>query len=297
MNFSDQAEKFLTEISNRKSGPIRLNTLHVYRSLLSTRILPCIGGKDLASVGNKTVKSLVGRLAEAKLSPATINLAVYLVKAIVNSVTDEEGEPLYPRKWNSTFIDVPRLDPDSQKAPICTRKALSQSISRTNGEVKALVAILAGTGLRIGEALTLSTLDDQIDNLYDPEAGTILVRSTMVDGKAQPDPKTRAGNRVIDLDPSLNIFLRSQFQNLEGRLFRSSQRTFRRQISALGIQGFHSLRRFRITHLQGMNTPPALTKFWAGHAASDITERYTKMGSQIDVRKSWSGKVGLGFEL
>jgi integrase len=119
----------------------------------------------------------------------------------------------------------------------------------------------------------------------------------MVKGKVQPDPKTRAGNRVVDLDPALNSLLHSLFANRESRLFPSSESTYRRRISEQGIKGFHGMRRFRITHLQGLNAPPALIKFWAGHAATDVTERYTKMGSQIDERKSWSEKAGVGFNL
>lgn len=304
MNFGDQAERFISEITSRKSDPVRSNTLHVYRSLLSVHILPAIGGKDLADVGNKTVKSLVGRLAEAKLSPATITLAVSLVKQIVKSAVDEEGNYLHPVKWNPTFIDAPKVDPNTQNTPISTQEGLSEAISRTNGEVKALVAILGGTGLRIGEALALSTLDNGIDNLYDPEVGTLLIRATMVNGKVQPDPKTRAGNRMVDLDPVLNGFLRTHIGvnctpngYSKGKLFHSSERTLRRRIKEQGIEGFHAMRRFRITHLQGLNTPPALIKFWAGHAAGDITERYTKMGSQIEERKSWSERAGVGFEL
>ena len=80
-------------------------------------------------------------------------------------------------------------------------------------------------------------------------------------------------------------------------MFTIPERTLRRRFLALGIPGFHSLRRFRITHLQGANVPTTLTKFWSGHAAGDITERYTKIGSQIQERKDWSVKAGLGFQL
>ena len=63
MNFEQQAEKFMSDITSRKDAPVRSNTLHVYRSLLTVRILPALGGLELADVGNKAVKMLVGRLA------------------------------------------------------------------------------------------------------------------------------------------------------------------------------------------------------------------------------------------
>ena len=298
MNFRQQAEQFMSEIASRKSDPVRSNTLHVYRSLLDARILPAIGGVEMADVNNKTAKMLVGRLTEARLSPATISLAVSLVKQIVKSVVDEEGNYLYPRTWNTRFIDAPKVDPGSQKAPITPQQTLQEAISRTKGEVRALVALLGGTGLRIGEALALRVgPDDGVNSFWDPQMATLTIRTTMVDGQIQPNTKTKAGTRVVDLDPDLNFFLISMWNHANCRLFHSSESALRRQLTALGIPGFHSLRRFRITHLQGNNVPGTLIKFWAGHAASDVTERYTKIGSQIEERRNWSKKAGLGFTI
>lgn len=298
MNFRQQAEQFMTEIASRKSDPVRPNTLHVYRSLLDARILPTIGGVRMADVNNKTAKMLVGRLTEAHLSPATINLAVTIVKQVVKSAVNDEGEQLYPRTWNTRFIDAPRVDPGSQKAPITASQTLQEAISRTNGEVQALVALLGGTGIRIGEALALMVgSDDGKNSFWIPESGTLVIRTTMVNGKIQLDTKTKAGTRIVDLDPHLASFLRSQFANCEGMLFTTSECTLRRRIKELGIPGFHAMRRFRITHLQGMNVPSTLVKFWSGHAAGDVSERYTKFGAQIEERKTWSQRAGLGFQL
>ena len=128
MNFEQQAKAFISEISSRKSDPVRSNTLHVYRSLLHARILPAIGGVKMENVNNKTAKMLVGRLTEAHLSPATISLAVSLVKQVVKSAVDEEGNQLHPRTWNTRFIDAPRVDPASQKAPICMKERIEQAL-------------------------------------------------------------------------------------------------------------------------------------------------------------------------
>src|SRR6266478_3680263 len=173
MNFAKQAESFMSEIASRKSDPVRPNTLQVYRSLLDARILPTIGRVEMTVINNKTAKMLVGRLTEARLSPATINLAVSLVKQVVKSAVDENGEQLYPRTWNTRFIDAPRVDPSSQKAPITPSQTLQEAISRTKGEAQALVALLGGTGLRIGEALALMVgLDDGVNSFWDPQMGT-----------------------------------------------------------------------------------------------------------------------------
>lgn len=162
-----------------------------------------------------------------------------------------------------------------------------------NQKLAGLIALLASSGLRINEALAIGP---QM-NLWDPEAGTVTVSGTLVNGTFQPAPKTKAGKRVVDLAPEVNALLRSVFANHEGAFFPLSEDTYRRQIAALGIPGFHSLRRFRVTHLQLASVPESLIKFWAGHAGKDVTDRYTKVGTEIAARKDWSEKAGMGFQL
>jgi integrase len=77
-----------------------------------------------------------------------------------------------------------------------------------NHQLRALIALLAGSGMRVGEALAIGMPGG---NVWDPEAGTITVRATLVRGRLQEAPKTEAGNRVVDLHPELNTFLRSHF--------------------------------------------------------------------------------------
>lgn len=274
---------------------VRQSTLRRYRSILDSRILPVIGGKDLADVDNKTAKLLVGRLAEARLSPSTIGLAVTLVKQIVKSAVDGRGNPLYPVIWNGDYIKAPQIDPASQKAPITASGELQTALDASDGPIKGLIALLAGSALRINEALAIGC-----GNVWDPRTGTVAVNGTLVDGEFQPNPKTKAGKRVVDLAPEVNVLLRALYPGEEARksvLFPLSERTYRRRLARLRIPGFHSLRRFRITHLQLSDAPETLIKFWAGHAAKGMTERYTKVGSEITARKTWSEKVGIGVTL
>jgi len=288
--FREQAEKFLSDAAS----DVRSNTLASYRSTLNARILPFLGEEDLAKIDSATAKSLKDRLIEGGLSPATVNLAVGLMKKVVASATDARGNRLYTPKWNNDFIRLPEVNPRLQKAPIATAKAISNAVASTSGEVKALIALLAGTGLRIGEAFAIGVPGG---NVWDPEAGTITITSTWAQGQVQPHPKTEAGNRVVDLHPDLNALLRSLFANRESRMFTASIRTYERILLKLGIPGFHSMRRFRITHQQMQNVPSMIVKYGVGHAAGDITERYTKVGSEIEARRRWTTEAGLGFQL
>ncbi len=209
MNFRQQAEQFMSS----KANSLRPNSLHSYRSLLDARILPAIGEVEMSEVDNATVKLLVSRLAEAHLRPATIRSAVSLVKKIVSSAWDSRGNRLHRVDWNTEFIAAPKVDPSSQKTPICPAPAIQEALGTTSGEVRVLVALLAGTGLRIGEALALKVgPDNGVDSIWNPETGTLTIRSTMVRGRIQGETKTKAGTRVIDLAPELNNLLRTQFE-------------------------------------------------------------------------------------
>jgi len=295
--FGERAEQYLCEISTRK----RINTLASYRSYLRNRIIPAIGGVKLGDVKNGTAKQLARCLAEAGLSPATIRFAVTVVISVMDSILDTEGQRVYPTAWNWDFIlgDVPEVDP---VAPVATLEAISQAISAAPVEGKALIALLAGSGLRIGEALALKGQDDGGANLWDPEKGTIQVRATRVRGGViQPMPKTKAGNRVVDLDPALNCFLKSTLGDLkypQGLLFPKSGVAYANMFKSVGLDGgFHSLRRARETYLEAQGVPRMLMKFWTGHAAGDITERYIKFGPQVEERRQMAFKAGLGFAL
>jgi integrase len=77
-------------------------------------------------------------------------------------------------------------------------------------------------------------------------------------------------------------------------------------LEELGIekQGFHGFRRFRVTHLESSCVPPALVKYWTGHAKSSdgevvrqtVTDKYIKMAKDTKFRADVAERIGLGFE-
>jgi hypothetical protein len=62
---------------------------------------------SLATISNKAVRELVEKMSVAGLSPKTIVNYIQVVKLVVASAVDEEGEQIYPRKWNHEFIQLP----------------------------------------------------------------------------------------------------------------------------------------------------------------------------------------------
>ena len=62
------------------------------------------------------------------MSAQTINNYVTLVKLIVASAIDEQGEPEFPRKWNSNYLDLPVIS--MQRRPAFSLEAMSVPLSK-----------------------------------------------------------------------------------------------------------------------------------------------------------------------
>jgi len=304
-----QAATFMTQIQTRRRQPVRSATVKSYQSHLTKWVLPLLGDKDLSQIENGAVKNFIQKLSEAGLSAPSITKIFTVVKMIVASAVDENGNELYPRKWNHEFVDLPVVNPADQDAPTVPLVALETALVRAKGADKALYAILAGTGVRIGEALSLMVgPDDGRNSFWQPETATLTIRTTLTSHGIQDGTKTQAGQRQVDLAPDLNTFLSTMLLDNDlpstGLLFRSQTggpfriQTAYEHLQKVGIdEGFHSFRRFRITHLESQNVPKGLQMFWTGHAAGDVHESYIKMGSNLEVRKDWAKKAGLGFQL
>src|SRR5215472_9682107 len=123
LTFRQQAEAFLKQAQVRKRSPISNNTYHTWRSCLDKWLLPNIGNTLLQDVNNKLVKELVVKMVDAELAPKTVENYLGLVKLVVASAIDENGEEIYPRKWNHDFIDLPEVD--EQNTPTVTAEQLT----------------------------------------------------------------------------------------------------------------------------------------------------------------------------
>jgi hypothetical protein len=73
----------------------------------------------VSSINNPEVKQLVAKMVVAGLSAKSVNNYVQVVKMVVASAINENGEELYPRKWNHEFLDLPEVK--NQKQPACIR--------------------------------------------------------------------------------------------------------------------------------------------------------------------------------
>ena len=72
---------------------------------------------------------------------------------------NDEGDQIYPRTWNHDFIGLPIVQKEKQHRPTITETELGEIVSSVNERYAVLFTLLAGTGLRIGEALGLKASD------------------------------------------------------------------------------------------------------------------------------------------
>jgi integrase len=285
---------------NRKRKPIKPATLATWQNCVDKWLNPNLGDLPLRSVNNATVKTLVATMHAASLSPKTVSNYVGLVKLIVASATGDDGEELFPRKWNHEFLDIPLVE--NQRQPTFSAETMSTIVENAEGQEQVLYALLAGTGLRVGEALGL-----EIRHLS-ADCRTITVEQSCWEGTLQL-PKTKNALRQVDVCPALAGLLKKfvgdrqqglVFANLKGKPLSQTnvaRRSLHRILEGLAVEkaGFRAMRRFRTTWLRKQRAPEDLIQFWLGHAKQTVTDGYSKLADDMEFRAKVAETVGTGF--
>ncbi len=297
--FREQAERWIASLPTRRRKPVKPATVYGWRHSLGKWLLPLIGDTLLAEVGNAAMRTVIEKMAAAGLGPQSIVTHTRVIKMVVASAVDAEGEQIYPRKWNHDFVGLPIVDPTKQHRPTVTKAELEAILTKMKPRFRSLVALLAGTGLRIGEALGLKTED------LTPDCRVLRVRRSVWQGREQ-EPKTANAVRVVDIPETLAQVLREYVDGKSGYLFTTrdggralNRRNVLRSLHAGGAMcGFHALRRFRTETLRRVRVPEDLVRLWLGHAAHSVTDTYAKGLSEDEAwRQEWAERAGLGFSL
>ena len=304
MTIETQFEVYMKQLTTRKRSPIKGATVAAYHSYYRTWVGPLLGKMDVKVVENGVMKKFVSQLAEKNLSASSIASITQLVKGIVSSLQDENGNSLVPRAWNADFIDSPLIK--DQKAPTITSQGITYAIERGGPIFGPLFALLGASGLRIGEIRALKVGPQPESSYWDPKESKLVIRKALYLDKEQ-SPKTESGIREVDLNEEINEYLMGCLgPNLpiQGYMFSEgngeplNMTALYEGAKKCKVPGFHAFRRYRITHLENMSVPLGLINFWAGHATKgDIHNRYVKLDKDIQARKDWAQRAGLGFSL
>src|SRR3984893_5706041 len=210
--FRQQAEWWMESLSTRRRRPLKPATIYGWQHCLDRWILPNLGNKLVSEVGNGALRQFVEILSAAGLAPKTIVNVVTVVKLVVASAVDEEGDQLHPRVWNHEFIQLPLVIKEKQNRPTITETEISALLKNVNERYAVLVALVAGTGLRIGEALALRTED------FDPDCHVLHVKRS-VWHRCEQAPKTPNAIRLVDVPESLAQVLSRYIKGRKGHLF------------------------------------------------------------------------------
>jgi integrase len=301
VTFESAAAAWLNHLQTRKRRPAKPATLKTFGNYVGAHIAPAIGPMELSEFSNPQMRDFVSLLAAKDLSPKTIHEITGAVKALIASVVDPQtGDPLYVRKWNAEFCDIPIVDPAAQRTPTLSKEQIEHALKNASELDRTLYALLAGAGLRIGEALAVKLTDDG-GTFFDVAAATIRVRRSVWQGQEQ-EPKTPSAKRNVEIPQKFSEMLAQFVAGRTGYLFGNglslNESTARKKLNTvLPGCGFHSFRRFRATTLRAKRVPEDIIRVWLGHSAGSITDRYSKLGQDVEVRREWAEKVGLGFQL
>jgi integrase len=246
---------------------------------------------------------------ESRFTPKTIVNYYLIAAAVFATAKDRKGKQLFPRQWDLNYIGLPAVDKKAQNTPTFEAAEVETILVRSKEQYRALYCLLAGSGLRITEALGL-----EIGKHFSNDCSIVYVRQqrSKKGHKIESYPKTDAGIRDIDLHPDLAVLVKEYIGfRKNGFLFETSgglpmsPRNIMRDslhpiLKEMGREtaGFHAFRRFRESILQMSEARTLLIDYWMGHANGEMSGRY---GKQLLDNKQWrrecATKVGLGFAL
>jgi integrase len=294
MLFKELAEHWLADLRERvKLDNLKPASLATFVSRTNSHILPGLGDLEIESVRNGVVKTFAENLS-TKLGPKTTREVVALVKAILESHVNQDGEPILDLKWNGQFIFKSTRKVGKQHQPTISREALNAVLKNRNIKVRdrVLLALAASTGLRVGELRAVKINGEATSSSWDSGADVIQIRQSVWGGKLQA-PKTQAAIRQIDLSTPVNRMLADFTAGRQAGEFLFATKTgkplgekyIEKYITVPNqVPGMHSLRRYRATWVEEQGCPRSLRAAWMGHSRGEIADLYDKSAENQDFR-------------
>jgi len=308
ISLREQSVVWLENSQNRKRVPIGNNYAVTIQGALDKWILPVIGDLPLGGVDNLTVKPLIDKMSAAGLSARTITKYIEFVQQIVASLKGPNGEPVHKRVWDAETMDLPVVNQSEQKRPSLKADPISKLIQGSSGQEQALYVLLAATGMRVSEALALEMKHFINDG-----------RTLVVEQQVEKDVphivqhlKTDAAKREIDLHPDIAEYLRNYTTGKTGLLFKTANNTpylngsierrwLTPRLKEMGLDekgmGWHAFKRFRKTWLRGQRCLEDINNFWMAHRPQTMSELYSHLHEELQLRLDEAQRVGYGFAL
>jgi integrase len=187
--------EFCIEILNEKEKELKRNSFRSYLSLYESRIEPYFKNKLIVDI--KPIDVLIWYKSFTDAS--TLNLC--------NTILKFAFERAIIKGYISTtpfIIKRPKLRSNYKMNPFTFDEA-NIIIHKAPDKLKNLLAVAFYTGMRTGEVLGLKWINIDFDTY------TIKIDSQMTGG-FEDTPKTISSNRVIDMLPQCEYYLKEQFK-------------------------------------------------------------------------------------
>ncbi|WP_301129709.1 tyrosine-type recombinase/integrase [Streptomyces cacaoi] len=188
------------------SPQLKAKTQASYRSLITSRINPVLGDRELSSLRPITIAEWVAQMKTAGLSPSRIRQAYRVLSQITASAVDNGLIAVTPCRG----VRLPRMP---QTEPhILTPVEASRVVRNAKPPHDLMIALLAFAGLRVGEAFALRRSD------VDLAHGRIVVDENLAEANGAlvfDTPKSHQ-KRTLTLAPSLVKRLAAYLEALPG---------------------------------------------------------------------------------
>jgi integrase len=291
--------------SQVKTGDRSPRTLALAEYLWRDYLDPKLGNRRVRTITTQNVRELMSELRGAGLSGATVSKIVALLGAMLHLAVESGDLASNP---------VSSLKPGERKTePVRVRRALTdEELARLvehagSGQTKRLIAFLAGSGLRLSEALGLYPDEVRDGRVHVTEQ---LERS----GERRIKTKTPLAVRVLKLSPDATVAAKEQeawrlsvgarasrwlWTTPTGRPLDQAnvQKAVRSagEMAGLGLVSPHELRYTHASRLHELGVPLAdaaaeLGHSLASHAAQtahytqsrgDYTERHERIRAKV----------------
>lgn len=230
--------------------------------------------KDGEADPYEVVSHVIETLREDDLAPKTISFYLYLLKRFFLFCDIELSDKRLKAKLNLKRVKNVRRDRALTIDEV--RRLVSMAHSP---QLRLLVWLMATTGLRISEALSLSWEDLILDDF--PRFKVISAKT----GDIREVPVTRELlQELLKMKGSGKIFSYSRF---------SASNTFSKLLERLGMRkkvgkGYdvhlHSLRKFYKTRLEEAGVNPLMIELWMGHV-SGVVHAYFKPSKKMEIEE------------
>jgi integrase len=263
-----------------------------------------LGSMPIDAVHHDDVAAWIRDLAASGLSRSSMDFRKVVLQAAFNRAIRDELIARNP----CVKQEVPRTEPPEQT--YLTPQEFERVMAHVEPGDRVLLYLMAGTGLRVGEATALQVRDIHLDDA--PPTLTVLRtwRDTAGPEKVTGPPKTARGKRTVTLPPQLVAMLREHvsskgpqdwvFLDHRGEPVarnRLSER-WHRAVRAAGIgksPRIHDLRHTHASWLIAAGVPLTTIQHRLGHASIKVTsDVYGHLMPEAQIQAARAAAAGLG---